>query len=396
MAESWITELAKGIGKLFLNPLLYWIVLLVFLAGVKRIRKERRNFGFKLFDVFSEWNKTWAVGLLTGLILSLIFLGAGVVFSRETILVVSGLAIILSITLRFTLLSASYTIGIGYLILLVLSFILTDQYGFDGSLFTKTNFTGLVFLLTVLLIAEAVLTKRVQNSTTFPDLIAGRRGMLTGVHHIRKLSVIPFFVLVPSGLITSFVPFWPYFSMNGETYSLMLVPLLIGFDYTVKGSLPDEAAARISKSMFTLSGMILLLAVGSIFIQWLSIVAIVLGIIGKEFISYRHRALENKRHAYFSRQQKGFKVLGVVPDSPAERLGLVVGDSVVKVNGQPVHSLNDFYFALQQNTFFKLDIVDRNNEVRFVQSALYEGDHHELGIVTTTFRNYETEQGITK
>ncbi|WP_174614272.1 PDZ domain-containing protein [Virgibacillus ihumii] len=394
MAESWLIELAKGVGKIFFNPLLYWIILLIFLAGIKRIQKERNNFGFKLFDVFSEWKNTWTVGLLSGLFISIIFLGAGVVFSYETILVLSSLAIILSITLRFTLLSASYTVGIGYLILLVLPFIPSSQNVIDGGLFTETNFTGLVFLLSIMLFTEAVLTKRVQNNTSFPDMISGRRGMLVGAHHIKKLSVIPFFVLVPSGLITSFAPFWPYFSMNGETYSLLLVPFLVGFDYTVKSSLPEKAAERISKSVFILGSMVFLLAVGSIYVRWLSIAAIVLGIIGKEFISYRHRAFENKHNAYFSRQTRGFKVLGIVPNSPAERLGVVVGDSIVKVNGHHVNSLHDFYYALQKNTFFKLEIVDEHHEVRFVQSPLYEGDHHELGIVTTTFRNYETEQKV--
>lgn len=396
MAESWLIELTKGVGKAFLNPLLYWIILLVFLVGLKRIGRERRDFGFKLFDIFSEWKNTWAVGLIFGLFLSIVFLGAGVVFSYETILVLSGLAIILSITLRFTLLSASYTIGISYFLLLILPLILKDQSTVGNDLFSNTNFTGLVFLLSIMLIAEAILIKRVQNNGTFPDLLKGRRGMLIGVHHIKKMGIIPFFVLIPSGLITPFASFWPYFSMNGETYSLLLVPFLLGFDYSVKSSLPEKAAARISKSVFSLGLIVLLLAVGSIYIYWLSIVAIVLGIIGKEFINYRHRTIENNNNAYFSRQKKGFKILGIVPDSPAERLGMVVGDAIVKVNGQHVDSLDDFYYALQKSTFFKLEIVDENKEVRFVQSAMYEGDHHELGVITTAFRNYETEQTANK
>ncbi len=43
-----------------------------------------------------------------------------------------------------------------------------------------------------------------------------------------------------------------------------------------------------------------------------------------------------------------------------------------------------FYQALQKSgAFFKLDIIDDAGEVRFVQSAFYEGDHHELGLIFT-------------
>ena len=41
-----------------------------------------------------------------------------------------------------------------------------------------------------------------------------------------------------------------------------------------------------------------------------------------------------------------------------------------------------FYEALQQNrAHCKLEVLDVNGQIRFVQRALYEGDHHELGIL---------------
>ncbi len=42
-----------------------------------------------------------------------------------------------------------------------------------------------------------------------------------------------------------------------------------------------------------------------------------------------------------------------------------------------------FYKALQKNrAYCKLEVFDVNGEIRFVQGALFEGDHHELGILT--------------
>src|SRR5699024_9092460 len=112
MVKDWLLELAKGTGMLFLNPLFYWAILLVVLAGVKRIKKERNHFGIKVFPLFSEYRKTKGISLVFGVILSALCLAGGIVFSVETMLFVSIASIILSIALRFTYLSPSYTLGI--------------------------------------------------------------------------------------------------------------------------------------------------------------------------------------------------------------------------------------------------------------------------------------------
>src|SRR5699024_130286 len=101
MVESWLTELLKGIGKVFLNPLLYWSFILIVIVGYKRIRQERKQFGVKIFDVFSEWKKTWIISLLAGLSISLLNLGLGIVLSYESILILGIVVILLSISFRY-------------------------------------------------------------------------------------------------------------------------------------------------------------------------------------------------------------------------------------------------------------------------------------------------------
>lgn len=392
LAESWFIELAKGIGRLFLNPMFYWTFILVLLAGYKRIRRERNNFGFKLFDVFSEWKNTWFLSIISGLLISIVLVGSGMIFSYETILLLSIVTIGLSITLRFSMLSASYTIGITYMILLLMPFILEQQNIVDDDMFSNTNFVGLSLLVAILLTVEALLLKRNTRNTTFPDLELGRRGVWAGMHHIKKLSIIPFFVVIPSGLITPIVPFWPYFGMNGETYSLLLVPFLLGFDHIVRGNIPEKAAVHIARSIHILSLFVLMLAVGSIYVGWLSLVAVVVAILGREYINYRHRISDKEKPNYFNKNERGLKVLAVIPGTPADRLGILVGETIVKVNRQSINNKDEFYYGLQDSgAFFKLEIIGDNGEIRYVQSALYEEDHHELGIISTSNR-YQDNQ----
>ncbi|GGB53779.1 membrane protein [Lentibacillus populi] len=394
MIEAWLMELAKGIGKLFLNPLLYWAIIIVVLSGMARIKKERMNFGTKVFDVFSECKNTWLVSLVTGISLSVLVLGIGIAFSYETIFLLSIVTIVLGLGLRLNLLSPSYTIGFTYFLLLFIPYFLEKQtyINLDTDLLTEANFTGLVILLGLLLLVEAVLVLRVKRNESFPDLVLGNRGKWVGQHHIKKLSVIPFFVLVPSGLITTFAPFWPYFSLGGDTYSLLLVPFLLGFDHVVRGHAPYQVRRKLANSIGTLGVLVLLFAAGSVFVSWLSLAAVIIAVLGREYIGYRHRIHDKENIPYFHGSGKGLKVLAIIPDTPADRLGILIGETIHKVNGKKVNDVAEFYHALQASgAFFKLEVVDDSGEVRFIKSALYQGDHHELGIVFTKekYRNGE-------
>ncbi|MFD0955511.1 PDZ domain-containing protein [Virgibacillus alimentarius] len=382
MIEAWLIEIAKGIGKVFLNPLLYWAVLIVFLSGYKRIQRDRINFGTKIDEIFTEWKNTLSPSILFGLFLSLLTLGLGMVFTYETIMLLSIVIIVLSFTFNLSVLSASYTIGITYLLLLFLPFLLTKQTFLKADLFLDTNFTGLTILLGIFLLAEAVLLSRIKRNETFPDLLLGNRGIWIGQHHLKKISIIPFFTLVPTGMIVPFADFWPYFSIDGDTYSLVLVPFLIGFHYKVTGYLPSHIAKKIAQSVMWLGIIVLCLGIGSIYLPWLSFASVIIAIIGKELINYKQRTKDKEKRAYFLETKRGIKILGIIPGTPADRLDILVGETISKVNGKKIDRSAELYQALQESgAFFKLEVLDDNGEKRFVQGAFYEGDHHELGLI---------------
>jgi len=346
-------------------------------VGYYRIKKERINFGVKVFDIFTEWKGTWGFALISGLLISLITIGLGFVFTYETILVLSIVTIILSLLFRFSLLSAVYTIGITYLLLLFLPIITGEQ-----PFLTETNFIALSVLIGIFLITEAILVRRVQRNDTFPDLALSSRGIWIGEHRLKRVSLIPFFVLIPTGPITPFADYWPYFSIGEETYSLLLVPFVLGFDYLVQGRLPKEAAKRLSLFLSLLGIVVLGIAIGGIYIAGLSFAAVFIGILGREYIRYRFRIGDKKRLPYFHPDNLGVKVLSVIPDTPADKLDILVGETVMKVNGKKISDVDDFYLALQTNTAnFKLDVLNDDGEVRFIQGAFYENDHYKLGLI---------------
>lgn len=385
MIEMLFIECGKAIGRLFINPLFYWIVLLAIGTGYQRVLQERMQFGFKIFNVFSELKNTWIISLVFGILISCLTLGAGMVFTYETILILSVVVIILSLTFNLTMLSASYTIGITYLFILISLLFFGRQTEVSIDLLSKVNFTSLVILLGIFLIIESLLVGKIKRNEMLPELARSERGGWIGQQHIKKLAIIPFFVLIPTGLISPFASYWPFFPLGEEsTFSLMLVPFVIGFDHVTRGRLAIHVASSLAKWISLLGIIVLLLGIASIYVAWLSFIAVILAILGREYINYRHRVADKEKSAYFNKMDDGLKVLAVIPGSPADRLGILVGETIAKVNDKNVMNAQQFYEALQNSgAYFKLNLIDDANELRFVQSAFYDDDHHELGIVFT-------------
>lgn len=377
LVETWLIELLKGTVKVFLNPLLYWFVLLGFITGYRRIKVERMNFGSKIFDLFSEWSHTLKISILFGLLLSLLTLGVGIVLTPEMLIVLSVTTIILSLTFNLTLLSASYTLGATYIVLMFLPFLMTNVNSINHH-----QYTSMVILIGVFLIFEAIMLIRIKRNDLFPRLILSRRGLWVGQHEIKKLTIIPFFTLIPSGMIVPFADFWPYFHFGEHTFHVILIPFILGFNFKVTGSLAHTTIQIISRRIACLGFIVILIGIGSIYIPVLSLASVLLAIVGREVIFYRQRMNDKKGAPYYVPLDKGLKVLAVIPNGPADRLGVLAGETIIKVNNIPVSTIGGFYEALQNSgASFKLDVIDDIGEVRFLTSAFYESEHHELGII---------------
>lgn len=382
MIESILVEISKGIGQLFINPLFYWTIILVLLAGYRRIKNERIQFGVKIHDIFTEWKRTWLPAIVIGLVLSTLIFISGIVFSHSTLYMLSAVMILFSLALRFTLLPASYTIGLTYIILLFSPAILENQSLVDRGLFQDNNFIGLTLLLGAMILAEAYFLQRVRKDETFLRLEVSERGVWVGHHRLKKMSVIPVLLLVPGGIIEPFAPYWPLFSIGESSYGFVLFPFLLGFEYAVRGNSPIAVAKRLSRQLLLLGFIVLAVSIGDLYLKGLSLAALLIAIFGREFILYRFRVEDKRRSSYFRPHPEGVKILGVIPGSPAERLEIQAGEVIAKVNDKRVTTPEEFYKALSMTgAHFKLNVLDEQGEVRFIQSAFYEDDDYKLGLL---------------
>ncbi|WP_318507331.1 PDZ domain-containing protein [Bacillus sp. T3] len=382
MAQDWLVEFLIGTGKLFLHPLFYVMFLISAYLGVSRVKRERKNFHVRVENAYFELRQLLPYGLLIGLCLSIFIVAAGVVIPFGAIVLIAAASFLFLLTTKIRFVSPAYTLGIA----LIAMFLIHWQNWTIPFIETK-NFNGQAFpavaiLLGLLIIAEGILILWNGKKGTSPMLIKGKRGAGVGAHEVKRLWMVPLFLLIPGDVLQLPFSWWPTFAVGGETFSLLLVPFGIGIHQQIQAVLPAIAMKTHGKQVVILGVVIAFLAGGAYFMPVASIAVAMIAIVSREIIVWRLRIREQNLPFYFSKQNHGLMILGILLDSPASKMALKVGEIISKVNGQTVTDETEFYEALQRNrAHCKLEVYDVNQEVRFVQRALYEGDHHELGIL---------------
>ncbi|WHY85408.1 PDZ domain-containing protein [Neobacillus novalis] len=384
MVETWLVELLKGTGKLFLHPVLYYLVFLAGILGVMRVKRERKNFHIRAHDAYYELRQLFPLGLLCGLVLSIIVVAAGIAVPFAAILLIAGFTFLWSLTTKVRLISPVYTVGAAFF-----TTILIAENNWSIPLFSKSFhsigdkvYPSVVVVLGLLLIVEGVLILKNGSKGTSPKLAKSKRGQSVGVHEVKRLWMLPLFMLIPGDALQLPFDWWPLFHIGAKEYTLIFVPFAIGFNQQIKGMLPKEAIQLHGRQVITLGVLISILSVAGYWYPLISIVIAALAVIGRESLTLMASLKDENRPFYFSKKNHGLMIIGIIPESPASKMGLQVGEIIAKANGVLVRDENTLYEALEKNrAHCKLDVLDKNGEIRFVQRALYEGDHHELGIL---------------
>lgn len=385
LIELWLIEVLKGIGRIFLHPLLYYLILIAIILGVRRVKKEREQFHIRINDVFLECKYVLTSGLLIGLIISIVMLFVGVVVPFAAVILFALITFLLSLSTRVHLLAPTFIIGVSFFSLILIMNNEAWTIPLFSEAFSSLNnqiFLSVSLLLGLLLIGEAILIFYHGGKKSSPKLVKSKRGLQVGIHEVKRLWMVPVLLLIPGGVLQAPFPWWPVFSIGEDTYSLFLVPFAIGFFHQSKAMLPKEAAKLIGKRLLLIGVMTTGIAAASYYYPLASIIAVTFAIIFREMIFLQQRTREEASSSFFTKQNKGVKILGVIPQSPADKMGLQLGESILRVNGISVKDKLGFYRAIQRNSAHcKLEVIDQNGEIRFTQRALYEGDHHELGVL---------------
>ncbi|WP_223065923.1 PDZ domain-containing protein [Paenibacillus caui] len=384
---EWLWNFTEASVKLLLQPFYYISIILITLQYRRQVLLERKLFHARLHRWGLQTWRTFLGGLLAGLAVSVIFLFLGMTLSTEGILLLWASSLLLML-LRVRYLCLAYAAGLLGVVQFVVSLFPADEAGgFSGQLLTavsELNIPALLGLAGLLHVAEALLVRWQGASFAGPLFYEGKRGRPVGGYQMQSLWPIPLFLLIPAQTAGSVLPWTPVFGGDAWQggFALIGLPVMIGFSEMTISLLP-EAKTRLTSSRVLFYGL-LVLGMALIARWWspFTLAAAILAFALHEGLIWYSRFEEQNRSPFFVHPQRGLKVLAVLPDSPAAELGITAGEVIVRVNGVDIGTKEQLHEALRINSAFcKLEVLNLDGESKFLQRAIYAGEHHQLGVI---------------
>lgn len=384
--EDIIIAILKGIATFFYNPVLYLLLIGLFIFGWQRVRRERRSFGIKVFGMFNNIFASVAPSLITGLLGSAVLIALGAALPAGVVVLLSCCYLLIMLTTQLRFLSPAISGGLALIAAYFLPAFQTPYVFLNRWIgeIRHVSFLSFGVFVTVCLFIECLLVYRWGSRQTSPRMINSPRGKKIGAHEASKLWIVPLFFLVPALGPIGHGAYWPLIPGAGSHFGFAMFPLGVGLQQLITHRLPKEAV-RATGHWHLATALIMALAVGLDY--WLRLPVLVAAggaavIISRLALVFFHHRLHETRAFYFTEPGDGLRVIGVIPHSLSDRMGVVAGEVIYRVNGLSVSNEYDFYEALQANApYCKLEVIDAHGELRFAKGAIHENDSHKIGLL---------------
>jgi membrane-associated protease RseP (regulator of RpoE activity) len=330
------------------------------------------------------------MGFVGGAITSIVMAFVGISISIEAVLCLWAISIVLMLV-RSRFICFAYSIGLLGLI----------QYGVGwfpdletnsviGSLYRliqDIQMPGLLALVAVIHAVEALFMRTQGEKFATPLFIESKRGKIVGGYQLSGFWPLPLFLMIPMETNGSSLPWHTLFNAFGSAggamgWTIVAFPLVIGFTEMTITRLPKEKVVWSSNMLFLYSIIIFLLAVGSELWSGFIVPGCLAAIGLHELLIWYSRFQEIHASPKFVHDADGLLILGVIPNSPAVEMGIQIGERIHKVNGIKVRHKEELHAALGKNgAFCKLEILNLEGHSKFLQRAVFSGDHHQLGVI---------------
>ncbi|MNB79208.1 Cell division topological determinant MinJ [compost metagenome] len=377
-----LTSLGTAVIHLLIQPYYYIAILFIALYYRRQVALERKLIHVKQHGWGSEtWRTVWS-GLVMGLAVSAAAVAVGISLPADAVVCIWIVSLILML-FRVRYLTFGYSVGVLGIIQFIISFFPDAlQDGAAGRLVTAVrgmDIPALLVLAGLLHLAEALLARWQGERLATPLFLEGKRGKVVGGYQLEAFWPLPLFLLVPSAAGTADLPWQP---LLGGGLGLVSLPVIIGFSGTTYSLLPARKAARTAGRLLAYS--IVLLGVSLLAAAWspLTLVAALLALLLHEGLNWYSALEERSTSPSFVHPPAGRKVLAVLPGSPAAELGILPGEVLLKVNGVLLTEAAQLHEALRMNpAYCKLEVQNREGESKYLQRPIYDGDHHQLGMI---------------
>lgn len=378
-----------ALAQLLVHPFYYIGILFIVLQYRRQIAFERKLFSTRLHSLLSETWRTvlwgWAGGLLASAAMA--FIGATIDPGAVVLLWLISLALIF---IRVRFMCWAYAVGVIGIVQTVAAAFpgLERSEGVIGSLAQSLlglNVPSMLALVAVLHLVEAVYVRRQGHRFGTPMFFESKRGKIVGGYQLQGFWPVVLFLIVPlQGGGGPALPWTPLLggSLWANGWTIIGFPVMIGFAEMTMSQLPRDKVRISARRLALYAAALLGFAALAAWLPWMTLPAALVSIGLHEALVWFSRWDEARRQPIYVHSEKGLTVLGILPRSPAEEIGIQVGETVHKVNGQRVRSKRELHQAMQQNAAFcKLEILNLAGESKFLKRAVFSGEHHQLGII---------------
>jgi len=382
------------IFELFLLQPLVWLGLLrSYLTAKRRVKNERQYFHSAINPQLVEVRHFLMDGCLLGILMTAISLALGLVVAPIWVVIYEAVAAISLIIIPGALAPVT-AFGLSWLIYWAMSPELTtvggvlQRHGFATTSMSGNLVVNGLILLAIVLATTAILLRWHDQDGRSPQLQPDQRGKRLVRYQWQQLVVLPVGVLIPGDWLHAVFSWWPVFMVGERSFSILLLPLLIGTSVRVYKQLPQIAWRQLASRFSWVAVVSVLVAIIARFAalspQWLLalmgvVVVLTWGILAQ------HRYHDRHQQFRYADTEQGVRVIGLRPHTPADKLNLDLGDIILECNRQPVNTEAQFYAALLKSpTYVHLKVRNRQQELIITETAIYNGAPHELGIVLFT------------
>lgn len=365
--------------SLLISPL-FWLLVLIIAYQYRRLARLKEE----LFGVRGEpaWQPTLiavAYGVLGGLGGSFIMVLVGVSLSGIGINYLWGLALLLML-LNPRFLCFSYAGG-----LISLSALILGR--------PQVDVPHLMGLVAVLHIVEALLIRLSGHLGAIP-VYTSHRGQVVGAFNMQKFWPIPIAALalitlppwLPPGAAVPMPDWWPLirpaFMPEPEQALFVVLPVAAGLGYgdLALSSRPEEKSKLSARNLAFYSLTLLGLSILASYYRPLTWLAALFGPLGHEYTIWLGRWAETRGEPLYVPSDLGARILDVVRNSPAAKLGLRSGDILLKVNGWPVRDRETLGAALE-GSLEQVEVVFYRDGEGERTGRVYKDPLEPLGII---------------
>lgn len=348
----------QSILTVFINPLFWVVLVLVYNQYKKSCILEERMLGRVRYTVWERMTGSIAAGLAGGLVGSIVMVAVGVTLDNTGILYVWMIAIVLML-INPRYMCFSYAGG-----LLALASL---AFGFP-----RIDVPALMAIVAILHLVESVLIFLNGCKHSIPVFLEDKTHGVVGAFNLVRFWPIPIIIMTviigqipPEGSVPM-PDWWPLLKPMGitgdmEDVMFLMLPVVaaLGYSDIAITDTPARKSRHSAVNLFAYSIVLLGLAVLSSYqkpLQWL---AAIFGPLFHELIIITGRRKQKKGIPLFVSPASGVRVLDVFEGGAADKMGITAGDVITGINGRRVEREEDLSAVLEQYPTFIW--VDRTN-----------------------------------